>query len=67
MKTKVSKMSLTDIKVKANALGIKTGKLAKKELIHQIQSAEGFTPCFETGKNDCKEMDCIWREDCIKD
>ena len=66
MKTKVARMSLADIKVKASEMGIKPGKMNKKELIHKIQSVEGNIPCFDTGQDDCKEMDCTWRDDCIK-
>jgi len=60
------KLSLADIKEKATTLGIKPGKMTKKDLIHKIQTTEGNIPCFETDQNDCPEMDCTWREDCIK-
>lgn len=58
-------MNMVAVKTKATAMGIKTGKMRKAELIRMIQQTEGHSPCFETAKNDCDQHDCCWREDCV--
>jgi len=59
-------MKLDDIREKAKAMGIKTGKLRKAKLIHAIQEAEGNTPCFGKAVNgECDQTECLWREDCL--
>jgi len=37
----------------------------KAAVIRDIQTCEGFTPCFGT-KSECEQMNCLWREDCLK-
>lgn len=58
-------MNMTTVKKKAQALGIKAGKMRKVELIREIQSKEGNFPCFQTANNSCDQMECCWREDCL--
>ena len=38
----------------------------KAELVHAIQQAEGYTPCFGRSTGDCAYTDCCFREDCFK-
>jgi len=58
-------MNLADIKEKAVSMGIKPGKMKKGELIRTIQTAEGNTPCFDTGEKErCGQDRCLWRDDC---
>ncbi len=61
-------MRLNAIEKKAKQIGItNTWKFSKKELIKEIQKKEGFTACFSSGfKNNCVQMTCCWREDCLK-
>lgn len=59
-------MKVADIRKKAKSLGVETGKLARKDLVRAIQAAEGNPQCFDSGRNDCPEMKCCWRKDCIQ-
>lgn len=60
-------MTVTEIKKIAKEKGISAGKMKKQELVQAIQSAEGNIPCFMTdAANDCSEMNCLWRKDCVK-
>jgi len=60
-------MRLSEIEKKARALGVKdTWKYSKKDLIRNIQKAEGNFDCFATAKNHCDQLACSWRSDCIK-
>lgn len=59
-------MKVAEIKTKASDMGIKAGKLSKQDLIRQIQTKEGYKPCFNTGINNCDQLNCSWRSDCIK-
>ena len=34
-------------------------------LIRKIQIVEGHADCFSTGKQDCQQMTCRWRKDCL--
>jgi len=58
-------ISMSQIKVKARGLGINPGKMKKDELIHSIQLAEGCTPCYDTGVQNCPYTDCCFRTDCL--
>jgi hypothetical protein len=58
-------MKLADVKAKAKQLGITNPPGNRTELIRQIQSYEGFSPCFKT-KDKCEQMKCIWRRECLK-
>lgn len=60
-------MTVTEIKKIAKEMGISVGKMKKQELVQTIQKSEGNIPCFMTdSSNDCSEMECLWRNDCIK-
>jgi len=58
-------MELAEIKTKAKALGIKPGRMKKKELIHSIQLAEGNFDCFDKAANCCDQPECCFRDDCL--
>lgn len=59
-------MKMTEIRDKAEALGIRPGKMKKVELIHSIQIAEGCTPCFGRSNGQCGNLDCCFMQDCLK-
>ncbi len=59
-------MKNSEIRNKAKALGIEPGNMSKKELIHAIQKAENYTPCYGTSDGNCIYTDCCFREDCLK-
>ena len=59
-------IKFADIRNKALKLGIKTGRLSKKDIIHKIQIKEGNDPCFNSGRSNCEHLMCCWREICIK-
>jgi hypothetical protein len=59
-------MTMSEIKIKAKALGIDGGKMKKTELVHAIQKAEGFTPCYGRSNGSCPWTQCCWRSDCFK-
>jgi len=59
-------MTMSEIKDKAEALGIRPGKMKKVELIHFIQTAEGCTPCFGRSNGECGNTDCCFMQDCLK-
>ena len=58
-------MNMTEIKGKAQQLGIQAGKMKKVDLIRAIQSKEGNSPCFETAKDYCNQLSCAWRKACL--
>jgi hypothetical protein len=66
--TKVAKkrMGISEIRMKAETLGITPGKMKKVELIHAIQVAEGCTPCFGRSNGQCPYTDCCFMENCFK-
>lgn len=67
VKTKEKKsLKMPGIKQKAKTLGITSGKMNKFELIHAIQIAEGYSPCFGTSNGQCIYTDCCFLEDCLK-
>jgi hypothetical protein len=59
-------MTMSEIKIKARALGIDGSKMKKTELIHAIQKAEGFTVCYGRSTGSCAWTQCCWRSDCFK-
>ena len=63
---KSKRMSLPEIRMKAQYLGIDYGKMKKPELIHAIQVAEGYSPCFATSGGHCDYSDCCFIQDCLK-
>ena len=58
-------MSMADIRRKAKELGVKVQGLKKADLIRAIQTAEGNTRCFATGRTECDQLACCWRADCM--
>lgn len=65
-KSAVKGLTMTEIRKKAKALGITPGKMKKTELVHSIQQAEGFTPCFGQSNGQCAETNCCFLPDCVK-
>ncbi len=61
-------MRLAEIERKAKSLGLKdTWKFSKRDLIKNIQRAEGNFDCFGTASNkSCDQMGCVWRGDCLR-
>ena len=59
-------MKMAEIREKAKALGITSGKMKKTELIHAIQRAENCTPCFGRSNGECQYSDCCFMRDCFK-
>jgi hypothetical protein len=59
-------MTMPEIRIKAKALGIEGGKMKKIQLVHAIQKAEGFTPCYGRSNGSCPWTQCCWRTDCFK-
>jgi len=59
-------MKMPEIREKAKALGITQGKMKKAQLIHAIQKAEGYTPCFGTSNGQCVQTNCCFIQDCLK-
>jgi hypothetical protein len=59
-------MKMTQIRQKAKDLGIEPGQMKKAELIHAIQRAEGYSPCYGTAQGWCQYEDCCFRGDCLK-
>lgn len=58
-------MKMQEIKEKAKALGLSSGKRKKGDLIRAIQELEGNFPCFGSAIEHCSQEDCCWREDCL--
>jgi hypothetical protein len=46
-------------------VNVRVGR-SKRDIIREIQVAEGFTPCFGT-RTICDQYHCLWRKDCIGD
>jgi hypothetical protein len=60
-------ITMSEIKIKAKALGIDGSKMKKKtELVHAIQKAEGCTPCYGRSTGSCPWTQCCWRSDCFR-
>jgi hypothetical protein len=65
-KVEARRMTMPEIRLKAKALGLKPGKMKKADLIHTIQLAEGYTPCFGYSNGSCSYTDCCFMDDCLK-
>ncbi len=59
-------IGMPEIKAKAKVLGINPGTMKKTELIHAIQTAEGYTACFGRSNGQCSQTDCCFMADCLK-
>jgi len=60
------RMGMPEIRMKAQSLGITPGTMKKPELIHAIQVAEGYSPCFGRSDGQCGNTDCCFIQDCLK-
>jgi hypothetical protein len=58
-------MTVTEIRKRAQELGIKASKMTKEEAVRAIQEKEGNYPCFGTASGFCDQSGCCWREDCL--
>ena len=58
-------MKMQEVREKAKALGINSFGMKKVDLIHAIQSREGYVPCFQTGLESCDQFGCCWRSECF--
>ena len=59
-------MKVAEVKMKAKNLGIAPGRMRKAELVHAIQLAEGYSPCFGRSNGQCSYDDCCFMADCLK-
>ena len=60
-------MNIQEIRARAKALRLKeTFGLSKGDLIRRIQKAEGNFDCFGTAKGYCDQLECCFREDCLR-
>jgi len=59
-------ISMPEIKEKAKSLGIDPSKMKKTEIIHAIQTAEGYTACFGRSNGQCSQTNCCFMADCLK-
>jgi len=60
-------MTVKQIKDIARQKNVKAGNMKKETLVRAIQRAEGNFECFGTATAGiCDQIDCIWREDCLK-
>lgn len=61
-------MKLQEIKKIAQGKGIRIEKgMEKADIVKAIQRHEGNIDCYGMGRaNDCGEMSCLWRQDCLK-
>jgi hypothetical protein len=58
-------VKLPEVKEIAREMGIRLGKMNKTELIHAIQVQENNTPCYGKAGENCDQVKCSWREDCV--
>lgn len=59
-------MNMQNVRDIAKQLGLKTSRLSKVELIHQIQRTEGNFDCFGKAVSGyCDQDGCVWRKDCL--
>ena len=60
-------MTMKQIKDIAKEKGVKVGNMKKDNIIRAIQRAEGNFDCFGTAvAGVCDQMNCVWRDDCLK-
>ena len=58
-------MTVKVIKTIAKKMGLQVNKMKKTDMVRYIQSAEGNTPCFQSGLTSCDQQNCCWRSDCM--
>ena len=66
LKTVTKSVKVSELKERAEALGLTVGKMKKVELVHAIQQAEGYAPCFGESEGSCIYTDCYFMHDCLK-
>ncbi len=59
-------MTIAEIKEKARYLMVTPRRLRKNELIHAVQIAEGYSPCFGKSGGRCPHSECCFMQDCVK-
>lgn len=59
-------MKMKELRKKAKELDIKPGKTRKADLIRTIQTTEGNQPCFGNSNGGCSQLNCCFRDDCMK-
>jgi hypothetical protein len=59
-------MKMKELRQKAKELEVKAGRMKKVDLVRTIQTAEGNQPCFGKSGGECSEMNCCFRDDCMK-
>ena len=59
-------LNVNALKAKAEKAGVDDPSSDSTELVRQIQTAEGYSPCYKTRK-ECGILNCCWRGDCLKD
>ena len=65
-KIAANSMKMPELRAKARSLGLRPGRMKKTNLIHAIQTAEGYTPCFAGAGGQCSNLACCFFEDCLK-
>jgi hypothetical protein len=58
-------MILTEVRNRAQQMGIDIGNKGMAELVHLIQTKEGNSPCFGWSGGYCSHKDCCWQSDCL--
>ena len=59
-------MRLSEVQKKAKKMAIKdVWRYSKKDLIKTIQRREGNFDCFSTATDNCDQLACLWRKDCL--
>jgi hypothetical protein len=66
LKTMQKPMTMADIKDKAKNLGINATNMKKTDMVHAIQQAEGYSPCYGSTNGTCQWTECCFRNDCLK-
>jgi hypothetical protein len=59
-------MKMNEVRRLAKAHGIKTNRKAKDDLIREIQRAEGNFDCFGSAGDYCDQLECRFRDMCLK-
>ena len=60
-------MTINEVRKIAKDKGIKIfSRQTKSEIIRSIQKAEGNFDCFGMTQEYCDQMNCLWRNDCLK-
>jgi len=60
-------MKIQAIRATAKNKGVKVGSQDKIDLIKSIQRVEDNNDCLATSYvNKCNQLNCLWRDDCLK-